>query len=222
LLCLVAAATSSNAQETLFFDDFEDGMDPAWSNPDGGWVAEDGHLSVTTSCGFDPCNPNLYAGGPEYEGYVVSFEFMVTEAFTSHGSTVRALIALSDPVEPGDGVTSGYGLGFGWSSDGNPDNALCGIQRIDGSVSTDLVQAVGQEFWIEPGGPTKVNEIELSFLRFSSCGIIIHTPVPTIGMGPGKLSNWTSLSRPEFPPLTGNACRTNPAISPRAALSGLL
>jgi hypothetical protein len=54
LLCLVAAATSSNAQETLFFDDFEDGMDPAWSNPDGGWVAEDGHLSVTTSCGFDP------------------------------------------------------------------------------------------------------------------------------------------------------------------------
>ena len=145
LLCSV-----SIAQEVLFFDDFESGMDDAWVNPDGGWVVEDGHLTVTSACGFQQCNPNLYAGGSEQANYLISFDFMVTEAFTSHGSFVACYFAVDNPVEPVEGVTSGYAIGCGWSSDGSPENANCQIQRIDNSSEATNVTITGEQFWIEP------------------------------------------------------------------------
>jgi hypothetical protein len=151
LFCLFVLSSTAFANEVIFFDDFEDGMDSAWSNPDGGWVAEDGHATVTTSCGFDPCNPNLYAGGPDHFDYIVSFDVMITEAFTYHGAGVRCSLAMSNPYEVGDGATTGYGLGLGWSSDGSPENAMCQIQRFDESSNPMLAEAIGADFWLEVG-----------------------------------------------------------------------
>ena len=152
LICLVVLVPALGISQTvLFFDDFEGAMDDQWVTPDGGWVVEDGHIWVTTSCGFDPCNPNLYAGGPDQLSYVVSFDFMVTQAFTNNGTGIRCMVAMTNPIEPGEGQTSGYSLGFGYSADGSPGNANCQIQKLDESNMTEIGYASGPEFWVEPG-----------------------------------------------------------------------
>lgn len=148
VLVLILTVSVCLGQQVLFSDDFTTGMDDAWTNADGGWVAENGHLAVTSACGFQTCNPNIYAGGSEQANYLISFDFMVTEAFTYHGSGVGFYVALSDPIEPDEGAVSGYSIGFGWSSDGNPVNANCEIQRVD--TGTHLGLATGEQFWIEP------------------------------------------------------------------------
>jgi hypothetical protein len=148
---LIVYCASYAGAETLFFDDFEDGPDSDWNMPNGGWVGENGVLNCVTSCGFGFCNPNLYAGGPDYLDYVVSFDFLITQANTNHGSSVACYIDLTNPVEFDEGTTSGYIIGCGYSPDGNPNNANCGIQRIDNSATPYLAEATGPEFWIEPG-----------------------------------------------------------------------
>ena len=156
VLTLALLASSCLGQQVLFSDDFTTGMDDAWTNPDGGWVAEDGHLTVTSACGFQSCNPNIYAGGSEQANYLISFDFMVTEAFTYHGSGVGFYVALSDPNEPDEGAVSGYSIGFGWSSDGQPANANCEIWRMDGASNSQIAYNTGESFWIEPHTPYHV------------------------------------------------------------------
>jgi hypothetical protein len=150
ILILLASSSLCLAQTVLFSDDFEGGMNDAWVTPDGGWVAEDGHLSVTTSCGFQTCSPNLYSGGVDQSSYLVYYDFMVTEALNSHGAHWGTYVAMSAPIEPQEGTTNGYGFGFGWSSDGTPENATAGIQRYDNSVMTQIAEYSGSEFWNEP------------------------------------------------------------------------
>jgi hypothetical protein len=151
VLGLLLAAGAVRA-DVLFFDDFESGMSPQWNTPDGGWVLENGHLSVTSSCGFQQCNPNLYAGGEGYAAYLVSFDFSVTAAYTGHGSGVGCYVALSNPVEPFEGATTGYSLGCGWSADGTPAKANCQIQVFNGSsVMTEIAYDTGSQYWITPG-----------------------------------------------------------------------
>jgi hypothetical protein len=151
LLAVCIAPSIAGAQVTLFSDDFNNGARPEWVIPSGGWVAENGHMTVTSSCGFQSCNPNLYAGSSLQSSYLVSFDFMVTTAYTYHGAGVGCWIALSNPVEPDEGITSGYSLGFGWSPDGAQANANCQIQRWDNSVTTPLVDTASANFWIVPG-----------------------------------------------------------------------
>jgi len=147
VVTLIITSSIAIGQVVLFEDDFTGGMDEAWMTPEGGWIAEDGHLSVTTSCGFQQCNPNLYAGGPNQYSYIVSFDFMITEAFTYHGAGVGCYVALSNPIEPAEGPTSGYSIGCGWSSDGSPENANCEIWRMDNSAGTQLGYDTGSQFW---------------------------------------------------------------------------
>lgn len=151
LIVVLIAPSLAGAQVVLFSDDFSNGARPEWVVEGGGWVAEDGHMRVTSSCGFQQCNPNLYAGGGLQSSYLVSFDFMVTAAFTYHGSGVGCYVALSNPVEPFEGATTGYSIGFGWSADGAPSNANCQIQNVAAGGGADLAYATGPQFWLEPG-----------------------------------------------------------------------
>lgn len=147
---LSMSASACLGQEILFSDDFTAGMNDAWVNPDGGWVAENGHLTVTTSCGFQQCNPNIYAGGPDQANYLISFDFLVTEAYSGNGAALGFYFNMSNPSEPDEGTMSGYVIQFGWSSSGQPANANCQFFRYDNSAATPLAYNTGSQFWIEP------------------------------------------------------------------------
>lgn len=115
------------AQEILFSDDFEYGMDDAWVLPVGGWEVEDGHLQSTINWAY------LYAGGDQQSDYIVSFDFEITY----YGSVgfFGCFISMSDPIRPWEGATSGYLLGYrkAWGED-YPGNLF--IWKIENGIYT--------------------------------------------------------------------------------------
>ncbi len=141
LLCLVATVTSSNAQETLFFDDFEDGMDPAWVQPNGGWIVENGQLKNTTTCGFQSCMPDIWAGGPGFVDYVVSFDLRLS------GGNIYIYVMANDPAEHEQGQSGAVSIDTGNS--GTP--CVGNVFRLFPWPDTDLLASQsGPEFCFDP------------------------------------------------------------------------
>ncbi len=129
------------AQEVLFFDDFEGGMDDAWEMPDGGWEVVGGRLQNMV-----PEGP-LYAGGENQSDYIVSFDF---DLFSfSDNYAIGCYISLSDNLE--DGTYNGYYLGCSVGENGT----LLIIGRVESSEFIYLMGLIWFDF------ATGVRHIEL-------------------------------------------------------------
>ncbi len=120
------------AQEILFFDDFEDGMDDAWVMPEGGWEVIDGRLQLVVT------ESPLYAGGEQQSDYIISFD-----VFPHFGYWYYARVEIFLNDRPNDDFHSGYSFEF--SKDFAGDFII--ITRYDFENSTTLGQ-----FYLSPFG----------------------------------------------------------------------
>jgi hypothetical protein len=142
-LFLVSAVATSfcEAQEVLFYDDFDGIMDEEWVMPDGGWEVIDGRLQITAG-GY------LYSGGEFQNDYLVSFDFQIDGQ--PYYGTVGCFIAINNMPLMG---TSGYFLGLGLTQDQFDPMHLI-IARIDDGSWNQLV-------YVESEIPTGIQHIKL-------------------------------------------------------------
>lgn len=91
----------------VFADDFEDGLDPAWIQPQGGWSVVGGRLGNLTTCGFQSCIPDIWAGGPDYADYLLTFDLQLASG------NLYAYVMADLPAEHEQGQTGAYALDAG-------------------------------------------------------------------------------------------------------------
>lgn len=142
LFLISAVATSfCEAQEVLFYDDFDGILDDEWVMPDGGWEVIGGRLQITSG-GY------LYSGGEFQSDYLVSFDFQIDGQ--PYRGAVGCFIAINNMPLMG---TSGYFLGLELTQD-EFDPMHLSIVRIDDGSWNRLV-------YVESEIPSGVQHIKL-------------------------------------------------------------
>jgi hypothetical protein len=114
----------------LFFDDFEDGPDPSWLQPHGGWVWENGHMRNTTTCGDQRCMPDIWAGGATYTDYMASADICMISSSSGNGTSLYFYTMGAVPAEHAEGQTSAYAVDAGYSYDGTPAQSKGSLARL--------------------------------------------------------------------------------------------
>lgn len=66
------STTTPEPLELVFYDDFADGLDPAWQVLSGDWITNKGRAMVQSECG------TLLIGGPEWNYLVVDLNYTVS------------------------------------------------------------------------------------------------------------------------------------------------
>lgn len=152
-VALILASSLAIGQVVLFEDDFNVGMDDAWLTPNGGWVVEEGRLVNTTTCGFQQCMPDIWAGGAEQQDYLISFDLSVESVSSPNGMSLHVRAMMSEPCEPLDcpSSTDGYSCDVGYHV-GGAETAVGNIHRLDSSVATYLTTIENEaQFYWQPG-----------------------------------------------------------------------
>jgi hypothetical protein len=212
LACLIPGLAA--AQQVLFTDDFEDGFDPAWVQPNGGWVCEDGHMRNTTTCGFQSCIPDIWAGGPQFTDYLLSFDlslasgnlyvYVMADVTAEHEQGQTGAYAVDAGI--GDGNCGGYINDIlPWPNfrrmDTRADQAFCfdpaRVYRVKfGRISGDIVYKSWPKDEAEPSGwmLQAADDIHHSgywgFGFWNGLGWIDNVLVEALGAVPVEPSSW--------------------------------